>query len=133
MGPGGSICLSSNPPPPLWMRILFVVFLPVSNIVITICPRYVITIVCKLEALYFFSKIVDIGSISHFYTTIVTTRNTPSCGGPLSAQIYQRLYFILNCDFWPLRTLLALLKRPANLIKTYIFQKQMIFWFLLSY
>ena len=50
------------------------------------------------------------------------TSTTPSCGGPLRAQIFQNFYN-QKCEFWPLGPLLPFLKRAPELIQNGNFQK----------
>ena len=56
------------------------------------------------------------------YAIIISTSTTPSCGGPLRAQIFQNFYN-QKCEFWPLGPLLPFLKRAPELIKNGNFQK----------
>merc|ERR1711936_228912 len=58
--------------------------------------------------------------------TLKITSTTPSCGGPLRAQIFQNVNN-QKCEFWPL---LPFLKRPPELVKNENFQKKQ---FLLFY
>ena len=45
------------------------------------------------------------------------TSTTPSCGGPLWAQIFRKVCFHeQKYDFWPISTCLTLLKGPPNII-----------------
>ena len=60
------------------------------------------------------------------YAIMISTSTTPSCGGPLRAQIFQNFYN-QKCEFWPL---LPFLKRPPELVKNENFQKKQ---FLLFY
>ena len=63
------------------------------------------------------------------FRNLKKTSTTPSCGGPLQAQIFQNFYN-QKCEFWPLGPLLPFLKRAPELIKNGNFQK---YQFLLFY
>ena len=61
------------------------------------------------------------------YAIIISTSTTPSCGGPLRAQIFRKVCFYeQKYDFWHVRVPFALFNPPPKLIKKQKFS-QMIF------
>ena len=60
---------------------------------------------------------------------ISRTSTTPSCGGPLRAQIIRKVCFYeQKYDFWPIRTRYALFKGTPKFISFYIFFSNKIFF-----